>query len=228
MASPQQALPAPTIDLLLNLMDTRPESILASLTQHSHLASACDAHGYSLVHASVSYGQLAVLRELIQKYQVNVNLLDEDGETPLFAAETAEVAKCLVEDLGADRNVRNAEGKTAEDKFLEEEGEAHEVYQYLKSLRTGHQAVSAGVVESEGVHPPPPLPNGVKVELGTMTEDAVGDVPDPEIRRRIDELAARDDFQTEEVQAQLRDLISEVVIGIGSEDTGRSVRRRVD
>lgn len=228
MASPQQQqeLPAPTIDLLLNLIDTRPNSILTSLTQHPHLASASDAHGYSLVHASVSYGQLAVLRELIQKYKVDVNLLDEDGETPLFAAETAEVAKCLVDELGADQNIRNAEGKTAEDKFLEEEGEAHEVYQYLRSLRTGHEAESAGVVASQGVHPPPPLPDGVKVELGTMTEDAVGHVQDPEMRRRIQELAERDDFQTEEVQTQLRDLISEVVTGIGTED--RSVRRRVD
>ncbi|PVH96407.1 hypothetical protein DM02DRAFT_599261 [Periconia macrospinosa] len=228
MASSQQALPAPTIDLLLNLIDTRPDSILASLTQHPHLASAADAHGYSLVHASVSYGQLDLLRHLVQKHQVDVNLLDEDGETPLFVAETPEVAKCLVEELGAHQNLRNAEGKTAEEKFLEEEGEANQVYQYLKSLRTGERALSAGVVESECTHPPPPLPEGVKVELGTMTEDAVGHVQDPELRRRIEELAMREDFQTEEVQSQLRALVSEVVTGLGTEDTGRSVRRRVD
>jgi hypothetical protein len=222
------ALPAPTIDLLLNLIDTRPNSILTTLAQHPQLASAADTHGYSLVHAAVSYSQLNVLRELIQKYRVNVNILDEDGETPLFAAESADVARCLLEELGADASIRNAEGKTAEDKFLEEEGEVHDVYQYLKSVRTGGQALSAAAVETQGIHPPPPLPNGVQVEVGTMAEDAAGDAPDPEIRRRIEELAARDDFQTEEGQRQLRDLVSEVVTGMSADQTDRNVRRRVD
>ena len=223
------ALPTPTIDLLLNLIDTRPQSILSSLAQHPQLASARDAHGYSLVHAAASYNQLPVLRELVQKYNVDVNLLDEDGETALFATENVAVAKCLVEELGADVQLRNAEGKTAEDKIGEEEGEAHEVYQYLRSSRTGDEPVGAGAVETNGVHPPPPLPNGVQINMGTMGEDAVGDAPDPEIRRRIDELAAREDFQTDEVQAQLRQLIQEVVTGIGAEqEEDRSVRRRVD
>lgn len=229
MASPQQQLPAPTIDLLLNLIDTRPNAILASLAQHPQLASASDAHGYSLVHAAVSYNQLQVLRELVQKYKVNVNLLDEDGETPLFAAESGDVARCLVEELGADWGIRNAEGKTAEEKLAEEEGEANEVFQYLRSLRGGQpQPVSAGVVETDGVHPPPPLPNGMQINVGTMAEDAAGEAPDPEIRRRIEELAAREDFETEEVQRQLRELVSDVVTGMDTDDAGRSVRRRVE
>ncbi|KAF2240488.1 hypothetical protein BU26DRAFT_525952 [Trematosphaeria pertusa] len=228
MASLQRALPPPTIDLLLNLIDTRPNSVLTSLSQHPQLAAASDAHGYSLVHAAASYNQLEVLRELIQKYKVNVNMLDEDGETPLFAAENAEVARCLVEELGVDWGIRNADGKTAEEKIAEEEGEAHAVGQYLKSVRTGGQVASSAAVEVEGVHPPPPLPDGVKVNVGTMAEDDAGEAPDPEIRRRIEELAARDDFQTEEGQRQLRELVSEVVGDMSSDQAGRSVRRRVD
>lgn len=221
------ALPAPTIDLLLNLIDTRPQAILTSLAQHPQLASARDAHGYSLVHAAASYNQLPVLRELVQKYHGNVNILDEDGETPLFASEKVEVAKCLIEELGADATIRNEEGKTAEEKIGEEEGEAHEVYQYLRSLRTGDEPASASAVETDGVHPPPPLPDGVKIEMGTMAEDAAGDAPDPEIRRRIEELAARPDYESEEVQRQLRELVQDVVSGMGGEQD-RSVRRRVD
>ncbi|KNG51372.1 ankyrin repeat domain containing protein [Stemphylium lycopersici] len=221
------ALPAPTIDLLLNLIDTRPQSILSSLAQHPHLASARDAHGYSLVHAAASYNQLSVLRELVQKYNADVNILDEDGETPLFATEKVHVARCLVEELGADSSIRNSEGQTAEDKIGEEEGEAHEVYQYLRGRRTGTEPAPAGAVETEGLHPPPPLPEGVKVNMGTMEEDAA-EAPDPEIRRRIEELAARDDYDSEEVQRQLRELVQDVVTGIGADDAGRSVRRRVD
>lgn len=222
------ALPTPTIDLLLNLIDTRPQSILQALAQHPQLASARDAHGYSLVHAAASYNQLNVLRELVQKYSADVNILDEDGETALFATENTEVAKCLVEELGADVNIQNSEGKTAEEKIGEEEGEGHEVYQYLRSRRTGGEPASAGVVATDGVHPPPPLPNGVQINMGTMAEDAAGEAPDPEIRRRIDELAAREDFQTEEVQQQLRELIQEVVTGIGADQGERNVRQRVD
>lgn len=221
------ALPIPTIDLLLNLIDTRPQAILTTLAQHPHLASARDAHGYSLVHAAASYNQLAVLRDLVQTYRADVNILDEDGETPLFATEKAEVAKCLIEELGADTSIRNEDGKTAEEKICEDEGEAHEVFQYLKSRRTGGEPASAAEIQTEGVHPPPPLPNGVKIEMGTMAEDAAGDAPDPEIRRRIEELAARPDYESEEVQQQLRELVQDVVSGMGGED-GRSVRRRVD
>jgi hypothetical protein len=220
-------LPTPTIDLLLNLIDTRPQAILASLAQHPQLASARDAHGYSLVHAAASYNQLDVLRELVQKYSADVNILDEDGETPLFACEKAEVAKCLVEELGADTSIRNEDGNTAEEKIAEDESEAHEVFQYLKSLRTGARRLSAGEVETADVHPPPPLPDGLNIEMGTMSEEAAGDAPDPEIRRRIEELAARPDYESEEVQRQLRELVSDVVSGMGGED-GRSVRRRVD
>lgn len=222
------SLPVPTIDLLLNLIDTRPSAILTSLTQHPQLASASDAHGYSLVHAAVSYNQLEVLRELIEKYHVNVNILDEDGETPLFAAESAAMAKYLLEELHADASIRNTEGKTAEEKFLEEDGETHEVYRYLNSLRTGEGVLSAAAAGFQAAQPQPLLPTGVKIEVGTMVEDAAGDAPDPEIRRRIEELAARDDFQTEEVQRQLRELVSDVVTGIGTEQPGRSVRQRLD
>jgi hypothetical protein len=221
------ALPTPTIDLLLNLIDTRPQAILTTLAQHPQLASARDAHGYSLAHAAASYNQLPVLRELVQKYSADVNITDEDGETPLFATEKAEVAKCLVEELGADTSIQNSEGKTAEDKIGEEEGEAHEVYQYLKSQRTGGEAASAGAVETEGVHPPPPLPEGLNINMGTMDEDAA-DAPDPEIRRRIEELAAREDYNSEEVQRELRELVQDVVGGMRAEDSGRNVRRRVD
>ncbi|OSS49786.1 hypothetical protein B5807_06237 [Epicoccum nigrum] len=219
------ALPTPTIDVLLNLIDTRPQSILQTLEQHPQLATARDAHGYSLVHAAASYNQLTVLRELVQKYSADINILDEDGETALFATENTEVAKCLVEELGADVNVRNSEGKTAEEKICEEEGEGHEVYQYLRSQRTGGGSAIAEVVEANGV---PPLPNGVQINMGTMTEDAAGDAPDPELRRRIDELAAREDFQTPEVQEQLRQLIQEVVTGMGADEGDRSVRQRVE
>jgi hypothetical protein len=188
MATPQRTPPTPTIDLLLNLIDTRPASILTTLQSHPSLATAADAHGYTLVHAAVSYAQLDVLRALVTTYNANVNVLDEDGETALFACEKEEVARCLVEELGADWRLRNGEEKTAEDKIGEEEGEASEVVQYLRKVR---EAAEGGVAGGEGdvggtIGVPPPLPNGVKVNVGSMEEEDAGDAPDPEIRRRIE------------------------------------------
>lgn len=226
MAAP----PAPTIDLLLNLIDTRPNAILTSLTQHPHLATASDAHGYSLLHAAVSYNQPAVLRDLLQTYHANVNALDEDGETPLFAAENAQLARSLVEEYGADWGLRNAEGKTAEERIAEEEGADHEVVVYLRGLRMGasgsNGASGEAVMNGEGEAPP--LPGNARVNVESVAEEDIGDAPDPEFRRRIEELAARDDFQTEEGQRRLRELVAEVVSGMSAEEAERAVRRRVE
>lgn len=49
---------------------------------------------------------------------------------------------------------------------------------------------------------------------------------DPELRRRIEELAAWDDFPGEEGQ-RLMELISNAVRSVGSESQERDVRRRI-
>ena len=159
------------------------------------------------------------------------------GVDVLASAEEVPVATYLVEELGADIGIRNNEGQTAEEKIAEEEGETNAVCLYLKGLRerrgAGNENSTVGgdgaaAQEAESVRPPPPLPNGVKINVGTMEEGDVGEAPDPEVRRRIEELAARDDFQTEEGQRQLRKLVTEIVTGMGADEAGRSVRRRVD
>ncbi|OCK80637.1 hypothetical protein K432DRAFT_416542 [Lepidopterella palustris CBS 459.81] len=225
--------PPPTIDLLLNLVPDRPASVLSALSQHPSLASASDTHLYSLLHAASSYAQLDLLRTLVRTYNVSPDITDEDGETPLFAAETVEVARCLVEELGASAGVVNAEGRTAEEK-LSEEGEVPLVAAYLRQLtpaRNGAPNPPAGG-ETEDIHPPPPLPDGVKIDIGTVEEQVEEVAPaDPEFRRRIEELAAREDFQGSEGQRQLRELVTEAVTGLvvgQQQQQGREVRRRVE
>ena len=60
-----------------------------------------------------------------------------------------------------------------------------------------------------------------------MQADQVGGEPDPEFRRRIEELASRDDFQGDEGQRELRSLVSDAVSGLTSEGQGPAVRRRM-
>jgi len=63
-----------------------------------------------------------------------------------------------------------------------------------------------------------------------MTEESMNgeqlQEPDPEFKRRIEELASRDNFHTEEGQQELRDLIVDAIRGVGGDE--RKVRRRVD
>lgn len=205
-------------------------SLLLLLRSQPQLASSQDAHGYSLLHAAASYNHLDLLRSLISEFHVNANIIDEDGETPLFVVETVEAAQTLLEEAKTDPNIKNAEGMTAEEK-ISGEGEFTTVADYLREsrLRSGGSN-DAGTIDTptngENGHPPP-LPPNVKLRVGTLEdEQSLGEVADPELRRRIEELAAREDFQGEEGQKQLRDLIKDAVQGVNGEE--RDVRPRLE
>lgn len=192
-----------------------------------------DAHGYSLLHAAASYSHAKLLRCLVKDFQADPNkLLDEDGETCLFVVENVECARVLVEELGCKIDARNNDGQTAREKI---EGEADfvevAVYLRLKELGGSMESTTATDGISETLTHPPPLPKGMTLDIkeGEVPEGEAAEPPDPEFRRRIEELAARDDFQSEEGQRQLRNLITDAVMGVqsggGGEDVPASKRR---
>lgn len=203
-------------------------TLLPLLRETPSLASGQDEHGYSLVHAAASYNHLDLLRALITELNVPVDLRDEDGETALFVVETVDAARLLVEELHIGASIRNEDGQTAQEK-IEAEGDFPAVSEYLKQ----HTGVSNGVNgtnsasgETAGPIELPPVPEGLNVTVGTMTEaDETGQGPDPELRRRIEQLAARADFETPERQAELRQLIQDAVSGQGLSEE-RNVRPR--
>lgn len=198
------------------------ERLLPLLRSKPELASKQDDHGYSLLHAAASYNHIDLLRALVNEFHVDVNLRDEDKETCLFVVETIHVAKCLVEELKIDVTAQNEEGMTAQEKF-ESEGEFPEIAAYL--ARPDEH--TAGLVPNENAHLPP-LPPNVKVNFGTISEQLEDSVnaqePDPEFRRRIQELAAKENFHTAEGQQELRELITDAVRDVSQDD--RSVQRR--
>jgi hypothetical protein len=209
-----------------------PPALLPLLRSNPSLASGRDEHGYSLLHAAASYNHLDLLRALVQEFHVDVNLTDEDGETCLFVVESVQLAKCLVEDLGADPNIKNDEGLLAQE-AIENDGSFPRIANYLREI-TGQEAGpstrSMGEV-IEGVHAPPPLPPNVRVDVGTMldrTQDGEADAVDPEFKRRIDELASRGNFHSEEGQRELRELVADAIRGVNPEIQEKSVRRKID
>ena len=202
--------------------------LLPLLRSKPSLASSQDSHGYSLPHAAASYNHLDLLRTLVNEFHVDVNVKDEDGETPLFVVETVEAAQCLLEELKADPTIKSAESLTAEEK-IRTEGENVTVADFLRESRLrGTQGGAEALRQSQtnGDHLPP-LPPNVKIQLGSLeNEESLGDSTniDPEFRRRIEELAAREDFQGEGGQQQLRELITDAVKGTGGNE--REVRPR--
>lgn len=213
--------------------DNNPE-LIPLLRSDPALASAQDSHGYSLLHAAVSYNHLDLVKNLVKNYRVDVNITDEDHETPLFVAETVEAAQILTECLGADVTIPNVEGETAEEKILSE-GEHPKIAAFLKEcrLRGGSDHIQAATTSSASNNPlnsPKPLPPNVTFQLGTIDDDQSIQNPnevDQVFRQRIEELASRDDFQGEAGQQQLRELIKDAVISVGSDGNDRDVRRRL-
>lgn len=201
-------------------------SLLPLLRSNPSLASAQDDHGYSLLHAAASYGHLDLLRSLLREFCVDVNLTDEDGETCLFVAETVDVARCLVEEFGIDKDRKNAEGLTAEES-IQEDGSFPDVAEYLRGTSN---AGTAEPTSPSAARANMPLPPNVRVSLGTMaepTEEGAADAPDPEFRRRIEELASRENFHSEENQRELRQLVEDAIRGVGAETQSKDVRRRL-
>lgn len=199
--------------------------LMPLLRSKPELASTQDSHGYSLMHAAASYDHVDLLRSLVNEFHVDVNIRDEDNETCLFVAETVDVAKCLVEELKIDQHAKNDEDMTAQEK-VESEGDFPEVAAYLRGDSETQVNGSAPVRNG---HLPSLLPN-VRVNFGSISDapdgDASGQEPDPEFRRRIEELAARENFHTEQGQQELRDLIADAVRDV-SQDDRNTQRRRV-
>ncbi|KAI1090974.1 ankyrin repeat-containing protein [Rostrohypoxylon terebratum] len=192
-------------------------ALLPLLRENPALASEQDDHGYSLVHAAASYNHLDLLRTLIREFGVDVNLRDEDEETALFVVETVDAARLLVEELGADIEITGSDGYTARQKIAED-GEFPDVAEYLQSKEAASDNVQAQNLTNGtngNANGPPPLPNGIRisdVSISAVAPAEDGEIEvDSELRRRIEQLAERDDFHSEAGQAELRRLVQDAV-----------------
>ncbi|KAG0705656.1 ankyrin repeat-containing domain protein [Suillus ampliporus] len=78
------------------------------IEQQSTSPNAPDPFTYTPMHAAASYGQLVTLAYLVSQGG-DVDITDEDGDTPLYAVENIETARWLL-DHGATLDRQNNEG----------------------------------------------------------------------------------------------------------------------
>lgn len=112
--------------------------------QQSISPNAPDPFTYTPMHAAASYGQHQVLSYLVSKGG-DVNVTDEDGDTPLYTVENVETAQWLISH-GAITDRRNNEGVSPAD-HLEED--FPDVAAFLRSQLTGHPVVPSEIPISQ-------------------------------------------------------------------------------
>ena len=88
-------------------------AVLDFLSKDPSAVNSPDENGYTVLHATTSYNHITLLKKLVLEHGGDANIQDHDGDTPLFVAETVEVAKILVEELHANPIHRNRSGLTA-------------------------------------------------------------------------------------------------------------------
>jgi len=103
--------------------------VQTALTALNLPASAVDENGYTLLQAAASYSHINVLQWLVTQ-NVNVNAVDNEGDTALHYASTVEAAKFLVEIANVDQTIRNQAGRTALQSKQEELQEMQEDEDY--------------------------------------------------------------------------------------------------
>ncbi|OBA20077.1 ankyrin [Metschnikowia bicuspidata var. bicuspidata NRRL YB-4993] len=200
--------------------DDRVDLVEKYLNSNEFTANAKDPNGYTPIHAAASYGHIDLLKLLISRGG-NINIQDNDGDTPLHHVEDIETAKFIVEQLKGDYNIRNEENQTAAD-YIEEGAEQPEITQYLRSLLHDKPETTGTVFDSL---PSSGVVDGHAIRY-TMEEDA-GDL-DPERRRKLEEIA-----NSENPEEALRELVTSAVRdGLSQfkreEEGGDSKRSRAD
>lgn len=142
-------------------------------------------------HAAVSYNQRPIIDFLLER-GADVNIEDDDQDTPLYVAETPELARYLVE-KGANPSHKNGDGLTPARHALQEgwrsvaEALAEITQEELPSVEEALEATVADV-----------LPESA--DLNICIDEAV---------RRIQEQGGGEDASEEEIRAEVTRIILE-------------------
>ncbi|TFK28087.1 ankyrin [Coprinopsis marcescibilis] len=172
---------------------------------HSASPNGPDENSYTPMHAAASYGHIHVLEYLVSRGG-DVNVTDDDGDTPLYTVENLETAQYLVEH-GAVVDRRNSEGISPIEHLSED---FQEVANYLQSLSSslGQNHSQNSVVQ--------PSQHSQDVASETLTSGLIASVQD--ILRRAEEEGRDPDEELQ--QAVARAVLDGLATGYQLTDSG--------
>ncbi|KAF8639413.1 hypothetical protein AX17_001504 [Amanita inopinata Kibby_2008] len=154
---------------------------------HTTSPNVPDENTYTPIHAAASYGHLHVLDYLISKGG-DVNITDDDGDTPLYTVESTETARFLI-DHGAAIDHRNNDGISPIE-HLQEEFPA--VASYLQSLASSSmQSTISESLTDPSQHQQDVVSEELTIQLMASVQDilqraeAEGRDPEEELRQVI-------------------------------------------
>jgi uncharacterized protein len=171
---------------------------------------AADRAGYTAIHAAASYGHLPLLRFLIKDRNGDINVKDLEGDTPLHMCELVEVAREMIEELGANVSLKNNEGLTAAE-AVREEGDFDDLADYLESVTP--DVVRSNVDNSALAYTEFRDEDGDGWDTEEDSDGEEGQAPPRDAAERIDELLRLEEEDGVNRDEELREIVSEVVMG---------------
>ncbi|KAI7851420.1 ankyrin repeat-containing domain protein [Circinella umbellata] len=184
-------------------LDRVKELIESGIDVNSH-----DEYGYTALHAAVSYNQKEILDYLLEKGG-NINIEDFEKDTPLYVAETLDMARFLI-DKGAKASHKNAEGLSPAQNAHEEGWD--EVATLLADI-TKEELPSLNDQIEQVLGSSGNGPNNLTVTASTMTEEEDGEEDDQVTQHYIEDMVRRiqeqGGVQNEE---ELREAVTKMVL----------------
>ncbi|KAG9011094.1 hypothetical protein FRB94_009237 [Tulasnella sp. JGI-2019a] len=165
-----------------------------------------DPNTYTPMHAAASYAHIGMIDYLISRGG-DVNVTDDDGETPLFVVESIATARHLVEN-GATPDHRNHEGLTPAENLDED---FPEVATYLRGLTS----------QSEVPLPMASLPPAPSQFLAERTTEHLSS----ELVTQVQEIMERSERDGTDPDEELRRVVGDTLLE--SYQAGRQMRGAV-
>lgn len=181
-------------------------------------ANSKDPNGYTAIHAAAAYAHLPLLRSLCSEHGGDINIRDNDGDTPLHYCEDVGAAKVVIEELGGDYTLVNGEGKTALQVF-EEDGEYPELIQYMRQ-RSGQTQDSLGIDQAQLEQ--------FKDNIRYTLEQEPEELTDPESlarRKRLEEIIMGENPE-HELEGYIREMVRTQMLNPDAEDEPNAKRKR--
>jgi uncharacterized protein len=185
---------------------------------------SADRAGYTPIHAAASYGHLPLLRSLVKDHNGDINIKDTEGDTPLHMCELVDVAREMIQELGADVTIKNKDGMTAAE-AVREEGDFDDLADYLESITPGITPANIDTSALEYTE--------FREDEDKDEEEVTEAIIPPVAAMRIDEIMRLEEADGVNRDDELRSIVTEAILmqmgraqGNGGTNGGQNRRQR--